>query len=119
MVIRDSDRLNSVSAIQTDEQSPYGRDDLRRFRTPASATGGRGMAWNCVCMLRALALLLLAILPTPGRAQVNVVTERYDQGRTGANPNETVLNTSNVNVNQFGKVNSYAVDGSVYAQPLY
>src|SRR6267154_1800024 len=52
-------------------------------------------------------------------AQVPVTTERYDNSRTGANLNETILNTSNVNASQFGLLYSYAVDGSVQAQPLY
>lgn len=52
-------------------------------------------------------------------AQVNILTNRYDNARTAANMNETVLNTTNVNVNQFGKLGTIPVDGSVYAQPLY
>ncbi|GEM_PF-612178 len=63
-------------------------------------------------------VLPFAVVPS-ARAQSPVVTEHYDQARTGANLTETVLNTSNVNVNQFGLVYSYPVDGSVYAQPLY
>ncbi|MFZ3215816.1 MAG: hypothetical protein WA192_07135 [Candidatus Acidiferrales bacterium] len=45
--------------------------------------------------------------------------ERNDTSRTGANLNEAILNTSNVNVSQFGKLYSYIVDASIYAQPLY
>jgi hypothetical protein len=48
-------------------------------------------------------------------AQINVNTERYDAARTGANLNETQLTTANVNVNQFGKLWSYTVSGSVQA----
>ncbi len=64
-------------------------------------------------------LLLLLGSVSVSNAQINVLTERYDQSRLGANLSETQLNTSNVNVSTFGKLWSYPVSGSVYAQPLY
>src|SRR3954463_14475639 len=57
--------------------------------------------------------------PAAAHAQVDIVTNRYDGARSGANLAETTLTTANVNVNQFGKLYSYPVDGAVYAQPLY
>jgi len=49
----------------------------------------------------------------------SVLTAQYDPSRTDSNPSETILNTTNVNVSQFGKLFSLPVDGYVYAQPLY
>jgi hypothetical protein len=49
---------------------------------------------------------------------VHVLTNRYDNARTGTNTQEAVLTTGNVNVNDFGKLFGRAVAGQIYAQPL-
>jgi hypothetical protein len=48
-----------------------------------------------------------------------VVTDRYDNARSGANTSETILNTTNVNRNTFGLLFSRTIVGYAYAQPLY
>jgi hypothetical protein len=69
---------------------------------------------------RVFEILILGLLTLlPCRAQVNILTNRFDSARTAANTSETTLKTTNVNPNQFGKLYTIPVDGAVYAQPLY
>jgi len=49
----------------------------------------------------------------------DILTADYDNARTLSNPNETILNTSNVNVSTFGKLFTRTLDADVFAQPLY
>jgi hypothetical protein len=68
-----------------------------------------------LAMIAAMAASFVAMTA----AQVDVVTNRYDGARSGANLGETSLTTANVNASRFGRLHSYPVDGAVYAQPLY
>jgi hypothetical protein len=55
----------------------------------------------------------------PPPSSVTVLTYHNDIGRTGLNPNETILTTSNVNSTSFGKLGSLSVTGLVDAETLY
>ncbi len=48
-----------------------------------------------------------------------IFTFRGDAGRTGLNASEGTLTPANVNSTSFGKLFSDAVDGQIYAEPLY
>jgi hypothetical protein len=52
-------------------------------------------------------------------ANVSVTSFHYDPSLTGENLQETALTPTNVNATNFGKLANVAVDGYVYAQPLY
>ena len=66
----------------------------------------------------AMGLVLAALWPSNTAAE-NWLTFHYDNARDGANTNEVVLTPANVNVSNFFKLFTYAVDAEVYAQPLY
>src|ERR1035437_4392678 len=51
--------------------------------------------------------------------QVSVLTWHYDNMRTGANIQESVLTPSNVVPTQFGKLFTQPVDGAIVGQALY
>ncbi len=86
-------------------------------RPPIEASG---LALHRRSAIYAMLLLCMLLWGTrPARAQTNVLTYHNDNSRSGLNPNETILNTANVNSNQFGKLFTQPVDGSVFAQPLY
>jgi hypothetical protein len=64
-------------------------------------------------------VISVAVGAATAHAQVNVTTYHNDIARTGQNTQETILTPSNVNSSQFGKLFTVALDGDVYAEPLY
>src|SRR5260221_12215250 len=50
---------------------------------------------------------------------MNVLTQRNSVDRRGVNDQETILNPRNVNLNTFGKLGGYPIDGEVHAPPLF
>src|ERR1035438_5011109 len=75
----------------------------------------RSVRFTWITVLACASFLLCAV----GASAQNVVTQHYDNARSGSNPNETILTTSNVNSTSFGKLFSQSVDAQIYAQPLY
>jgi len=70
------------------------------------------------CAILVCVLIVFGRLPA-GWAQPKVTTWHYDNARSGANPNETILTPENVNYKQFGKLFAQPVDGQVIGQALY
>ena len=94
--------------------SHFSASPLRHFRL-------RSAAHREKCQLaRILAFCSLLLLAQEWSvAQVSVLTQHYDNARTGQNTNETVLNHANVNATQFGKLFTQNLDGQEAGQPLY
>jgi uncharacterized repeat protein (TIGR03806 family) len=76
----------------------------------AAAANPDGTAW-------AQSAQTFTTLPTA--PVVSVLTYHYDNFRTGADTNETLLTPATVNTNNFGLLIKYVTDGYVYTEPLY
>lgn len=57
--------------------------------------------------------------PFESSVPASVLTQHNNIDRTGVNDSESILTTGNVNPSTFGRLFLRAVDGQIYAQPLY
>jgi Bacterial Ig-like domain (group 3)/MBG domain (YGX type)/PQQ-like domain len=91
-----------------------------RFSAPEVVRSFPGRGRGTQLFVRAcLSLWLLVGFGVAALAQVNVYTRSYNNARTGANLQETILTPANVNATNFGKLFTFHTDGEIYAQPLY
>src|SRR5580658_760522 len=70
----------------------------------------------CRRLVRLICFTLFAVLAS---SATDVATYHNNVARTGQNPQEIILTTSNVNASSFGKLFTFPVDGIIDAQPLY
>ncbi len=68
------------------------------------------------CSLR---LVVMCLFTVSAGAQVNVLTYKNDNARTGQNLSEPLLSPANVSAATFGRRFSHGVDGYIYAEPLF
>jgi len=99
-----------MASSRNARNSAMGFDRKTAERVANYQRGLRGAVW---------VLLAVVMAGSVAEAQVNVTTHHYDNARSGANTNETILTPQNVTVSSFGKLFSQPVNGYVYAQPLY
>ena len=69
--------------------------------------------------LASFCLLTLLCFSIAATAQVNIYQRGYNNSRTNANLQETILTPADVNPTSFGKLFTVKTDGQIYASPLY
>jgi hypothetical protein len=92
------------------------------YTTPATVSGDNGAKFDVIAS-NSYGSITSSEASLTVNAQVgstvDVVTHHYDISRSGANLNETMLTTANVNSTSFGKIAEFSVDGQIDGQILY
>ncbi len=106
-------QMNSANIAGANSQS---------YTTPVTTTADSGEQFRVVVSNTAGNITsnqaTLKVMAATGGG-IDVVTHHYDNSRSGANTNETVLTTANVNSTSFGKLGEFTVDGQIDGQALY
>jgi len=92
------------------------------YATPATVSGDNGAKFDVVVsnsMGSVTSNQATLTVTTIAPSSFDVVTHHYDISRSGANLNEAMLTTSNVNSSTFGKIAEFTVDGQIDGQILY
>ena len=91
------------------------------YTTPATTSADNGTSFRVIVTNPVTNVTSNAATLTvnPASPTLSVLTQHNDNARTGQNTAETILNTTDVNTAQFGKLFAMPADGQVYAQPLY
>jgi hypothetical protein len=81
--------------------------------------GGACQGVTATCTVTMTAAEAVTATFNPPSSLPGVYTWKYDNTRQGQNTSEATLTVANVNMQTFGAIASYAVDGYTYAEPLY
>ena len=90
-----------------------GNDQSARWLDGRTQTGEVGLAPSTSPPFTGARWRMHSVLPA------DVLTQRYNSFRTGANLAETVLTPNLLRAHRFGKLFMRTVEGQIYAQPLY
>jgi hypothetical protein len=106
---KNGSNINSATAASYTTPVTTTADNNEVFRVIVSNSAGNTTSSQAT----------LTVNPGTTNSNVDVLTYHYDNGRSGANLNETTLTPVNVNSAHFGKKGEFVVDGLVDGQPLY
>ena len=93
--------------------------DSGLYTAPGAAGTHTVLATSVADSTKSASAAVTVTLPTQAATFSGQFTYHNDNNITGLNPKESVLTPANVNATQFGKLFTRALDGYVFAQPLY